>query len=109
MITCDEGKGIFYTKSFNLGFSPSQILLTYNGIASEESSISFYVSSNDTADLKYFKEVIPDKKLGLLHINPGASGYNGIHKVRTAIRFEIKDKRATNLDVIELGPRSLVD
>ena len=54
-------------------------------------------------------KVIPDKKLGILHINPGASGYNGMHKVRTAIRFEIRDKKATNLDVIELGPRSLVD
>jgi putative phosphoesterase len=53
-------------------------------------------------------KVIPDKKLGLLHINPGAAGYHGMHKVRTAVRFDIINKRVTNLDVIELGPRSLV-
>ncbi len=52
-------------------------------------------------------KVMPDKKNGLLHINPGASGYLGMHKVRTAIRFEISGSRVKNLDVIELGPRSI--
>jgi hypothetical protein len=52
-------------------------------------------------------KVIPDKKLGLLHINPGAAGYNGIHKVRTAIRFDITNQKVANLDIIELGQRSL--
>ena len=52
-------------------------------------------------------KVMPDKKLGLLHINPGAAGYLGMHQVRTAVRFEISGARATNLDVIELGPRSI--
>jgi putative phosphoesterase len=52
-------------------------------------------------------KVIPDKKLGLLHINPGAAGYIGMHKVRTAVRFDIIDKKITNLDLVEFGPRSI--
>ncbi len=51
-------------------------------------------------------KVIPDKKNGLLHINPGAAGRNGLHQVRTLVRFEIEQGRIGNLDVIELGARS---
>lgn len=51
-------------------------------------------------------KVIPDKKLGFLHINPGAAGRNGLHRVRTLVRFEVEDGRIGNLDVIELGARS---
>lgn len=53
-------------------------------------------------------KVMPDKELHLLHINPGAAGFHGIHKVRTAIRFEIIQSKVKNLDVIELGERSLL-
>lgn len=51
-------------------------------------------------------KVLPDKKLGLLHINPGAAGRHGLHHVRTAVRFIIEDTKVTNLEVIELGSRS---
>ena len=51
-------------------------------------------------------KVIPDKKGGFLHMNPGSAGRNGMHQVRTLIRFEISDGRLGNADVIELGPRS---
>ena len=51
-------------------------------------------------------KVIPDKKGGFLHMNPGSAGRNGMHHVRTLIRFEISDGRLGNADVIELGPRS---
>jgi putative phosphoesterase len=50
-------------------------------------------------------KVIPDKKLNLLHINPGAAGKNGFHKVRTIIRFCIDGKNIKDLEVIELGAR----
>jgi len=53
-------------------------------------------------------KVIYDKKFNLLHINPGAAGRYGIHKVRTAIRFAIKDSKVTDLEIIELGPRSRI-
>jgi len=50
-------------------------------------------------------KVIPDKKLGLLHINPGAAGRSGFHLVRTAVRFIIEEGRIRDLEVIELGTR----
>ena len=49
--------------------------------------------------------MINDKKYGLLHINPGACGNHGFHKVKTMIRFEIDKGRVGNLEVIELGVR----
>ncbi|MDF1575422.1 MAG: metallophosphoesterase family protein [Bacteroidales bacterium] len=51
-------------------------------------------------------KVMPDRKNGFLHINPGAAGRNGLHQVRTLVRFEIEKGRVGNLDVIELGSRS---
>ena len=51
-------------------------------------------------------KVIYDKKGGFLHMNPGSAGRNGMHQVRTLIRFEISEGRLGNADVIELGPRS---
>ncbi len=50
-------------------------------------------------------KVMPDKKRGLLHMNPGAAGNKGFHKVKTLLRFEINGARIENLEVIELGTR----
>jgi putative phosphoesterase len=50
-------------------------------------------------------KVMPDKKLGLLHMNPGACGKHGFHQVRTMLRFEIEQAEIKNLEVIELGTR----
>ena len=41
----------------------------------------------------------------LLHINPGAAGIYGFHKMRTMIRFQVANGKIENLDVIELGLR----
>ena len=46
-------------------------------------------------------KVMPDKKLDLLHINPGAIGTHGFHNVRTMVRFEIDGEKIQNLEVIE--------
>jgi len=51
-------------------------------------------------------KVMPDKRYGFLHMNPGAAGRNGMHKVRTLIRFEVDQGKIYNVDVIELGSRS---
>lgn len=47
-------------------------------------------------------KVMPDKKLGLLHMNPGAAGKYGFHKKRTMLRFNIEGENITDLVVIEL-------
>ena len=46
-----------------------------------------------------------DKKLGLLHMNPGAAGISGFHKVRTMLRFEIDGDKIQNLEIIEIGEK----
>ena len=49
--------------------------------------------------------ILPDNKLNMLYINPGAAGKYGFHAIRTMILAEIKDKRFTDLKVVELFPR----
>ncbi|RFN59925.1 metallophosphoesterase family protein [Marixanthomonas ophiurae] len=46
-------------------------------------------------------KVMPDKKNGLLHMNPGAIGKHGFHTVRTMLRFEVDKGNIQNLEVIE--------
>ena len=50
-------------------------------------------------------KIMYDKKHSLLHINPGAAGKEGFHKVRTMVLLEIHGKHIKNLQVLELGPR----
>ncbi len=51
-------------------------------------------------------KVMPDNKNQLLHINPGAAGKHGFHKVRTIIRFSINQGKIEDLQAIELGARA---
>ncbi|WP_299012634.1 metallophosphoesterase family protein [uncultured Polaribacter sp.] len=46
-----------------------------------------------------------DKKLNLLHLNPGAAGNHGFHKIRTMLRFEVDQEEIKNLEIIELAKR----
>lgn len=46
-------------------------------------------------------KVMPDKKLGLIHMNPGAVGKHGFHQVRTMLRFQLNQGAIENLEVIE--------
>ncbi len=44
-----------------------------------------------------------DKKLDILHLNPGAAGKYGFHAVRTLMRFVIDGRDIRDLQVIELA------
>ena len=46
-----------------------------------------------------------DKTLDMLHINPGAAGMSGFHKVRTLVRFVINQGACQDLEVIELADK----
>ena len=50
-------------------------------------------------------KVMMDKKLGVLHMNPGACGKHGFHQVRTMLRFVIDKTEIKDLVVVELGKR----
>lgn len=46
-----------------------------------------------------------DKKLNLLHLNPGAAGNHGFHKIRTMLRFVLQNGEIKDLEIIELAKR----
>ena len=51
-------------------------------------------------------KIMFDKINNLLHINPGASGIQGFHNVKTAVKFEIDGTEIKNASIIELGKRA---
>lgn len=53
-------------------------------------------------------KVAKDPKYGFLHINPGAAGIHGFHKMRTAIRMEIENGKPQKMELIELGLRGKI-
>jgi putative phosphoesterase len=50
-------------------------------------------------------KVMYDKKIDCLHINPGAAGNSGWHRVKTLIKFSVTDGKIHNLAAIEIGNR----
>lgn len=53
-------------------------------------------------------KVMYDDKLQCLHINPGAAGLQGWHKVKTLVRFVIDGNQIKNCEIIELGKRGAI-
>jgi putative phosphoesterase len=49
--------------------------------------------------------VMRDSNLNLLHMNPGACGHNGWHKMRTTLRFSVRNGKVGDVVAIELGAR----
>lgn len=47
-------------------------------------------------------KIIYDRQNGHLHINPGAAGKSGFHRVATIVRFNLEDKKITNMEVVEM-------
>lgn len=50
-------------------------------------------------------KVMFDPAIECLHMNPGAAGRQGWHKVRTLLRFSIDEKEIRDCEVIELSGR----
>ena len=50
-------------------------------------------------------KVMRDPYFDHIHINPGAVGVHGFHKVRTLVLMEINAGKITDLKVVELGSR----
>lgn len=47
-------------------------------------------------------KVMHDHEVDCLHINPGAAGHHGWHKVRTLVRFTLDGGNISDLEIIEL-------
>lgn len=50
-------------------------------------------------------KVMYDKKIDCMHINPGAAGNSGWHRVKTLIKFCVTEEKIHNLVAIEIGNR----
>lgn len=47
-----------------------------------------------------------DAQFGHIHMNPGAAGRHGFHKMRTLLKFAVSKGKLENVNLIELGSRS---
>lgn len=50
-------------------------------------------------------KIMYDETLQCLHMNPGAAGNQGWHKVKTLVRFVIDEENIKDCEIIELGAR----
>ncbi len=50
-----------------------------------------------------------DEKFGHLHLNPGAAGKHGFHKVRTLLEFVVDGKSIRELQAVEIGLRGSLE
>lgn len=94
-----EGLKVFMT---HIGGYPEKYHPRIKSILKEEGPALFVCGHS------HILKVIFDKKLNLLHINPGAAGREGFHKIRTLLRFAIEDAKIKDLEVIELGARTKI-
>lgn len=95
VFTCEEVKVMMR----HIGGSPPK----YNPETRKELQIhqpQLFISGHS-----HILKVIYDEKINCLHMNPGAAGKHGWHKVRTIIRFVIDGKEMKDCEVIELGKR----
>ncbi len=91
IFTCEELKVVMT----HIGGYPGHYDLRIKPLLRSEQPGLFVCGHSHIAKVMY------DKKLGCLHINPGAAGRYGFHKVRTAVRFRIESGRISDLDLIE--------
>lgn len=91
-----EGLGVFMT---HIGGYPGRYNARVKNIL-DEHTVGLYICGHS-----HILKVIPDKKRQILHINPGAAGNHGFHKVKTLVRFEVIEGKIQHLEVIEIGAR----
>jgi putative phosphoesterase len=52
-------------------------------------------------------KIMFDEKFQCLHMNPGAAGNQGWHKMRTMVRFTLDNNNIKDCEIIELGMRGI--
>lgn len=52
-------------------------------------------------------KVMYDRKHELMHMNPGAAGKNGLHKMITCLRFSIDGREIKDLEILEKERKSI--
>ena len=62
-----------------------------------QNKVNLFISGHS-----HILKIMYDDALGCLHMNPGAAGQQGWHKVKTLIRFVIDGAAIKNCEVVEL-------
>jgi putative phosphoesterase len=83
----------------HIGGSPPK----YNPETRKE--LSFHQPLLFIAGHSHILKIIYDEKINCLHINPGAAGKHGWHKIRTIVRLVIDGNAMKDCEVIELGKK----
>lgn len=91
--TC-EGVDVFMT---HIGGYPGKYTKRMREYLSKTKAPQLYICGHS-----HILKVMHDKKNGLLHVNPGAAGKHGFHKVRTMVRFVLDEGKISEMEVIEL-------
>ncbi len=94
-----EGLKVFMT---HIGGYPSRYTKRVGAILRSEKP-DLYICGHS-----HILKVMKDKKLNLIHMNPGACGHVGFHKFRTLLKFEISNGKIENLRAVELGVRGVI-
>lgn len=53
--------------------------------------------------------IMKDEAAQVMYLNPGAAGHQGLHSMRTMLRFEAQEGRLAHMEVVELGKRGLIE
>lgn len=93
--TCEEVKVLM----IHIGGYPGR----YSPLAKKE--MALYHPKIFIAGHSHILKIMYDEKFRCLHMNPGAAGKQGWHKVRTLVRFTIDGADIKDCEVIELGKR----
>ncbi len=97
-----------YTKNMRFRCEDVDVFITHiGGYPGNYAKDIKNILINDSPDLfiaghSHILKVMYDKKLGFLHVNPGAAGRSGFHKSRTAVRLQIDKSEIKNLEVIDI-------
>ena len=96
-----EGLRVFMT---HIGGYPGRYNARVRDYLRSEPGIDLYICGHS-----HILKVMRDRELNVLHINPGACGIYGFHRIRTMIRFGIEDGKIIEPEVIELGLRGAIN
>lgn len=100
---------------------PIDLVFEIDGLRFYMTHIGGYPGAYKPGVLRKLKEIKPgificghshivkvqkDLELNLIHLNPGAVGNHGFHKMKSFLKFEIRNQKIENLELVELGLRS---
>lgn len=91
-----EGLDVYIT---HIGGYPGKYNLRAKKIIAEKPP-GLFISGHS-----HILKIMRDPKFDLIHINPGACGLEGWHKLKTIIRFNVHEGKISDVEIVEM-PKS---